>query len=250
MMPGAGGGGGGTSYPGDPSERHLQRRTELVLIGQGLDKAKVRQFLEDCLLTDAEVVELDLLGLGGCGAGDGWSALPDPFGLPGIGPFTQAKFLESIGRSGEALQMFQEVLTARRATLGADLSAHVELGSALGRLGDSASATEAFRATLRLDPRHADAYYGLAIGLFSLGRIVEARDAFRKVAALAPGNMEAQQACKDLDAMIKAQAGNGAGEGGGGAAAGGAAEGSSAPVQPKKGGKQKRGGKKKRAGRR
>lgn len=44
-------------------------RQELVFIGQGLDQARMRQALDDCLLSEAELLE----GM------DVWKTLPDPF---------------------------------------------------------------------------------------------------------------------------------------------------------------------------
>ena len=44
-------------------------RQELVLIGQGLDQEHITQLLDNCLLSDADL----LLGK------DHWAKLPDPF---------------------------------------------------------------------------------------------------------------------------------------------------------------------------
>tara|TARA_B110000208_G_scaffold55546_1_gene72876 strand:- start:10824 stop:11930 length:1107 start_codon:yes stop_codon:yes gene_type:complete len=98
--------------------------------------------------------------------------------------------------------MFHEVLAASAVELGDSVEKHVGLGSALGRLGDNAAAIEAFRAALRLDPDNTGALYGLGIGLFTTGKLVEARSAFYEVLRVNPRNMKAQKAVSDMDAMI------------------------------------------------
>ena len=66
-------------WPDDPETRQFimdkwqepfgDMRQELVFIGQSLDQAKMRAALDDCLLSEAELLE----GM------EAWKTLPDPF---------------------------------------------------------------------------------------------------------------------------------------------------------------------------
>jgi tetratricopeptide (TPR) repeat protein len=83
---------------------------------------------------------------------------------------------------------------ARAVSLEPDsLKAHVELESALMKLGRFEEAIPECKEILRLNPKSVDAHMDMAIALFKLGRRDEAIAQMREAVKLDPSDMVAQQ---------------------------------------------------------
>jgi cytochrome c-type biogenesis protein CcmH/NrfG len=95
--------------------------------------------------------------------------------------------LINLVRLGEAVDVYRE--SAR--LLPKDAAAQLRFGSALLYFAADAAASEApLRQALRLDPQNAAAQATLAMALFALGRLGEARGAFDEAARLDPSYFE------------------------------------------------------------
>ncbi|WP_374444298.1 tetratricopeptide repeat protein [Stella sp.] len=90
------------------------------------------------------------------------------------------------GHPGPAAGLLQ-----RAAARGATADLLVDLGLALGLVGDRASAIAAELRAVELDPRHAQARYNLACDLQAENRLAEAIAQYRHATRLAPGHVDA-----------------------------------------------------------
>jgi tetratricopeptide (TPR) repeat protein len=82
----------------------------------------------------------------------------------------------------------QAEAAARRAESTAKVAERVKTGNSLRRQERYADAAAAFREAIRLDADYANAYYGLGLVLWDVGRLAEAEAAFREAIRLDPGN--------------------------------------------------------------
>ncbi len=98
------------------------------------------------------------------------------------------RYLSQIGRHDEAIERLEESLEI----LPGNPEAIGELGYAHMGRGDFVDAERRFREAVRLDPDDAGAHYGLGRLCQQEGRYVEAIDAFRRCADIAPLHLDAR----------------------------------------------------------
>lgn len=91
------------------------------------------------------------------------------------------------GRYAEAAAEFRKAVEAEPESV----PARVNLGSALGLLGDTAGAIEQYREALRLDPKLASAHFNLGALLGKQGRLDEAAGHFEAALASNPDDLQA-----------------------------------------------------------
>jgi tetratricopeptide (TPR) repeat protein len=98
----------------------------------------------------------------------------------------------------------ERVLTEAALEGGGDLAASwLLLGQVRHYRGNRAGAVAAWRETLRLDPRRAEAHYSLGIVLFDLGRAADALAEAAEACRLDPGNAEYAQARAGIAAAMR-----------------------------------------------
>jgi len=91
------------------------------------------------------------------------------------------------GRYDDAAEEFRQAVEAD----GKDVTAHVNLGSALGQSGDVDGAIEQFRAALETDPGNLTAHFNLGVLLSRKGPLEEAIDHLQAAVDGSPGDGEA-----------------------------------------------------------
>jgi Flp pilus assembly protein TadD len=98
------------------------------------------------------------------------------------------RFLEAVGRVGEAVTQYQRA--ARDAPALSE--AHYNLGTVLARAGQSAEAVAPLREAVRLSPRDPQALMNLGALLAGAGDVAGAESLFRRAVVVAPGDANAR----------------------------------------------------------
>ncbi len=106
----------------------------------------------------------------------------------------------------EARHDYAHAVEERRNAVNADpddATLQRDLGVTLGKSGDFAGAAQALQAAVMALPRDAESWFWLGLADEQLGKKADARDAYRKVIALAPSRLVARvaQARQHLDAL-------------------------------------------------
>ncbi|MGI9165308.1 MAG: tetratricopeptide repeat protein [Pyrinomonadaceae bacterium] len=91
----------------------------------------------------------------------------------------------------------------------ADAKKHYKQGVKYGRAKLYKQAAATFMQAIRVNPKYADAYYGLGHAFLDLGRLNEAIDAFQQVIKLDPKDEEAYARLGEAHARLRAEAASG-----------------------------------------